>query len=241
MSTEELNTKIEISEAAIELYLEDKYSIPALTKKTGKSASEIYALFPNKKSILRFYYPSLIIRYRAMAGEINDFDSYSISEKLSNFMFTLFDMMNERRKFVEETFEKYESNCTSESNFQGEINELFQNFFTTDGNIAVSAGFFMGNWFYSSLTTQFLFMVKFWLKDDSEGKERTFALVDKITSFIEEVVYSKIADKGFDLFKYSINAFGFNQQVRDFNDWVSSWFKSEPDVEVEITDEEALD
>lgn len=240
MDTEKLNTKIEISEAAIDLYKEDKFSIPNLTQKTGKSASEIYTLFPNKKSILKFYYPSLVIRYRAMISEIDDFDSYSISEKLSNFAFTLFDMMDECRAFVEDTFVKFEWSCTSTSDFQVEIKTLFKDFFTSDGNIATSAGFFIGDWFYASLKTQYLFLFKYWLEDDSDGYDRTFALTDKINGFIEELVYSEIVDKGFDLAKYTLNAFRFSKKVEDFNEWVSSWFEDEPDevIEIEIEDEE---
>jgi len=240
MNTEKLNLKIELTEAAIDLYIEDKFTIPNLTSKTGKTASEIYSLFPNKNAILKFYYPSLIVRYQAMISEIDDFDSYSISEKLSNFAFTLFDMMDERREFVEDTFDKYVWTCSSKSEFQKLIKSLFKDFFTSDGKIATSAGFFMGDLFYSSLKTQFLFLIKFWLDDNSEGRERTFALTDKITGFIEELVYSKIVDKGFDLAKFSMSAFGFNKQVEDFNDWVSSWFKEEPDeeVEIDIEDEE---
>jgi hypothetical protein len=241
MKTEELNNKIELTEAAIDLYIEDKFTIPNLTKETGKTASEIYTLFPNKNSILKFYYPSLVIRYRAMISEIDDFDSYSISEKLSNFMFTLFDMMDERREFVENTFEKYEWKCISKSEFQKEIKSLFKDFFTSDGNIATSAGFFIGDWFYASLKTQFLFLIKFWLEDESDGRERTFALTDKITGFIEELVYSRIVDKGFDLTKYSLSVFGFSKQMEDFNDWVSSWFEDEVEVEVDINDEEESD
>jgi len=240
MNTEKLNLKIELTEAAIDLYIEDKFTIPNLTSKTGKTASEIYSLFPNKNAILKFYYPSLIVRYQAMISEIDDFDSYSISEKLSNFAFTLFDMMDERREFVEDTFDKYVWTCSSKSEFQKLIKSLFKDFFTSDGKIATSAGFFMGDLFYSSLKIQFLSLIKFWLDDNSEGRERTFALTDKITGFIEELIYSKIVDKGFDLAKYSMSAFGFNKQVEDFNDWVSSWFKEEPDeeVEIDIEDEE---
>ena len=240
MNTEKLNLKIELTEAAIDLYIEDKFTIPNLASKTGKTASEIYSLFPNKNAILKFYYPSLIVRYQAMISEIDDFDSYSISEKLSNFAFTLFDMMDERREFVEDTFDKYVWTCSSKSEFQKLIKSLFKDFFTSDGKIATSAGFFMGDLFYSSLKIQFLSLIKFWLDDNSEGRERTFALTDKITGFIEELIYSKIVDKGFDLAKYSMSAFGFNKQVEDFNDWVSSWFKEEPDeeVEIDIEDEE---
>lgn len=240
MNIEELNLKIELTEAAIDLYVDDKFTISNLTEKTEKSASEIYSLFPNKDAILKFYYPSLVIRYQAMISEIEDFKSYSISEKLSNFAFTLFDMMDERREFVEDTFETYEWNCSSHSEFQTEITDLFKEFFTTDGNISTSAGFFMGNWFYSSLKTQYLFLIKFWMEDDSDDRERTFALTDKITGFIEELVYSKVVDKGFDLAKYSMSVFGFNKQVKDFNDWVSGWCEEEDDIEIDIEDEDDI-
>lgn len=240
MDTQKLNAKIELTEAAIDLYIDNSFTIPNLTKETGKTASEIYTLFPNKKAILKFYYPSLVIRYQAMISEIKDFESYSISEKLSNFAFTLFDLMDERREFVEETFMKYEWSCSTKSDFKHEIHYLFKDFFTSDGDIATSAGFFIGDWFYASLKTQYLYLIKFWLEDDSDDRERTFALTDKITGFIEELVYSKVVDKGFDLAKYSLSAFGFNKQVEDFNDWVSSWFEEEPEeeVEIEIEDEE---
>lgn len=240
MDTEKINLKIELTEAAIDLYIENKFTIANLANKTGKNASEIYSVFPNKKAILEFYYPSLVIRYQAMISEIDDFDSYSISEKLSNFAFTLFDMMGERRVFVEDTFEKYVWHCSSKSEFKQEIRTLFKDFFTSDGNISTSAGFFIGNLFYNSLATQFLYLIKFWLEDESEDRERTIALTDKITGFIEELVYSKIVDKGFDLAKYSLSAFGLSKQVEDFNEWVSSWFEEETDeeVEIDIEDEE---
>ncbi|MEX0845105.1 MAG: hypothetical protein WD022_07470 [Balneolaceae bacterium] len=238
MTTEEINIKLELSETAIGLYLEDKYSIFNLAEETGKTASEIYVLFPNKKSILQFYYSSLVLRYRAMISEIEDFESYSISEKLSNFAFTLFDMMEERRVFVKRTFEEMEFQSCSTTDFQKEMKDVIDDFFSADKNIAASASLLMGDIFYSFLKTQYLYLIKFWLNDNSKGRERTFALTDKITGFIEELVYSKIIDKGFDLAKYSLSAFGFNKQVEDFNDWVSSWFEDEPEAEVEIEDEE---
>lgn len=226
MNTEELNSKIELTETAIGLYLEDGFSIPALSEKSGKSASQIYTLFPNKKAILKFYYPSLIYKYRAMVNEIDDFQNYTIGEKLSNFMYTLMDMMDERKSFVEKTFVKYEWNCSENSEFQQEVKDLFNDFFTTDGNIATSAGFLIGDLFYSALKSQYLYLIKFWIQDDSDGGERTYALIDKMTGLIEELVYSKIVDKGFDLFKYIINTTGLRDQLDDLNQWASHWFET---------------
>ncbi|MEX0721338.1 MAG: hypothetical protein WD059_11760 [Balneolaceae bacterium] len=233
MTAQEINTKIEITEAAIELYVDGNYSIPNLTQKTGKTASEIYALFPSKKAIIQFYYPALVIRYRAMVAEIPDFESYTISEKLSNFIFTAFDMMNEQFHFVEKTYHDMEFSTFSETEFQKEVKLLFKDFFLTDPNIAVSAAFVMGDYFYAFLRTEYLFLIKYWLNDDSEAKERTLALTDKFTGFIEEVVYSKVVDKGFDLFKYAMSSAGFANKIPVVGSWISQWFDEEEEKEDE--------
>lgn len=231
MTAEQINDKIEFCESAIDLMLtKSSFTIAQLSEATGKTASQIYSLFPNKKAILKYYYPSIVIRYSSMIEEIEDFDSYSISEKLSNFIFTSFDMLDDRKEFVEDTFEKmvFKKGCNSE--FHHEVTALFKHFFTTDGRIAVSAGFVMKDYFYEFIAKEYLHIVKFWLEDDSDGKERSFALTDKLTGFVEEVVYNKVLDKGFDLAKYLISHAGLAKNIPLFGEWIESWFK---DNEVE--------
>ncbi len=234
MSAEKINTKIEITWAAVELYSEkQKLSIPDLVDKTGLSASEIYSYFPNKKSILSFYYPALIYQYWAMIEEIEDFENYSISEKFSNFIYTLFDMLTDSEAFVKETLGKHVFNKGSRSDFHQETAALFKEFLTSDGNIAVSAGFFMKDYFYSMLASQYLFLVRFWLNDTSDQKENTLALVDKLTSLFEETVYNKTIDKGFDLVKYMFGTIGIGNDVPFFGDCMNDLFSEKNNKEEE--------
>ena len=226
MNAEQINDKIELCESAIDLTLsEGSFTIAQLSEATDKTASQIYSLFPNKKAILEYYYPSLVIRYSAMIEEIEDFELYTISEKLSNFIFTTFDMMEDRREFVEDTFEKmvFMKGCNSE--FHQEVTALFKHFFTTDGRIAVSAGFVMKDYFYGFIAREYL---------DSDGKERSFALTDKLTGFVEEAEYNKVIDKGFDLAKYLISHAGLAENIPLFGEWITSWFN---DNEEENKDE----
>ena len=62
----------------------------------------------------------------------------------------------------------------------------------------------MGDIFYKTLSSQFLFLIQYWLKDSSKDKDRTLALADKLSSFFEEIVYNKTIDKGFDLLKFIV-------------------------------------
>ena len=240
MTAEDINTKIDITWKAVGLYEEKgDFTIPELIDATGLTASQIYSYFPNKKAILNYYYPALVFQYWAMIEEIEDFESYSLSEKLSNFIYTLFDMLNENPEFVESTYGNLVLSKGSKSGFHQEAKEVFKHFFTTDGDIAVIAAFFMKDLFYSFITTQYLFLVKFWVEDNSDGKERSLALTDKFTAFVQEVSYNKVVDKGFDLVKYLFGSAKIADGFPVFGDWISEFFNddkkdSEEEVEVEV-------
>ncbi|MEO1023869.1 MAG: hypothetical protein AAFW89_15095 [Bacteroidota bacterium] len=227
MTTEQINQKIVLTEAAVKLNQEGTFTIPRLAKDTGLTASDIYRLFPNKKAILRFYYPSLVIRYRAMIEEIEDFETYTISEKLSNFMFTLFDLMMEQREFVDDTFDTMVFKSGKKTPFHKEVQALFTEFFTTDPNIAVSAGFLMKDYFYGFIRDEYLHVIKFWLNDGSHGYEKSMALTDKLTGFVEELIYNKTIDKGFDLFKYLLGSAGLGRKIPIVGNWITEFFEGE--------------
>ena len=240
MEAQDINKKIDITWAAVDIYIEQgRVSIPDLVNVTKTSASEIYVLFPNKKAILAYFYPALIYQYWAMIGEIDGFEDFSVSEKFSNFIYTSFDMMSEKLPFVEKTFTDYAFSLTGDTDFSIEVTALFKDFLTSDGNIAVSAAFFMNNLFYQALTTQYLLMVKYWVKDESENKDRSLALADKLTALFEEIVYNKSVDKTFDLAKFI-----FGSKSMNFDDWFPKWDFCQKDediedeeIEIEVTEE----
>jgi hypothetical protein len=239
MSAEKINTKIEITWKAIELYEENgKVSIPKLVDATGKTASEIYDVFPNKKAILSFYYPALIYQYWAMIEEIEGFEEYEISEKFSNFIYTMFDMLSEHSSFVNDTYSKMIFRPGNNSTFHKEVKALFKEFLTTDADIAVSAGFFMKEYYYSILASQYLFLIKFWLSDESENKERTLALTDKLTSLYQELVYNKTFDKGFDLLKFVFGDIGVGKDIPVFGDCITDLFGKKETEEKKKEDDE---
>ena len=239
MTAEQINSKIDITWKAVELYeSKGKVSIPDLVDATGMTATEIYSVFPTKKAILSFYYPALVYQYWVMIEEIEDFEDYSISEKFSNFIYTLFDMMSENSIFIDDTFNKYVFHQGSRSEFHNEVKALFKEFLTTDGEIAVSAGFFMKDYFYSLLASQYLFLVNFWRKDESENKERTLALSDKLTSLFEEAVYNKALDKTFDLAKYIFGSIGIGKDIPFVGDCLTDIFGEKEEEKEKDTENE---
>lgn len=201
---EKFEMKIAIADAATDLYIEGdgKFLIKDIAKEVNIDPAEVFNYFPNKKSILQFYYASLVIRYEMMIDEIDDFDSYTISEKFSNFAFATFDMLHEKESFVEATFHELILCSFSKTDFEKEIERLINQFLEDDQRLSVGSALVLNKYFYTFLRRQYLELVRFWLNDTSKDKELTMQLTDKLTNFFQELMYNAILDKGFDLAKF---------------------------------------
>ncbi len=201
---ETFETKFAISDIATDLYIQGdgQFLIKDIAKKIDITPAEVFNYFPNKKSILEFYYASLIIRYEMMIDEIDDFDSYTLSEKLSNFAFTTFDMLQEKETFVEATLSDNILNSFTKTDFEKEIERLIKKFLENDDHIAISSTLVLNSYSYTFLRRQYLELLRFWLNDSSENKELTMELTDKATAVFQELMYNPVLDKSFDLVKF---------------------------------------
>lgn len=198
--------KFKIADAATDLYAEnERFLIKDVAERVELEPAEIFNYFPNKKAILEFYYASLVFRYEMMIDEIENFESYTLSEKLSNFAFSSFDMLQEKQAFVEATFEKLILQSFTKTDYEKEIERLIRQFLEKDPNISMSSTLVLHSYFYAFLRWQYLELIKFWLNDDSEGHELTLELTDKLTNVLQELMYNAILDKGFDLAKFAVN------------------------------------
>lgn len=208
-------TKYKITETAVELYKEhgDSFTFKQIAQKTDLDVADIFDYFPDKRAVLQFYYESLIIRYRLMLEEIDDFNDYLLAEKLSNFVFTSFDLMQEQGNFVELTFNEIILCPYSRTPFEKRVENLLKDFFVDDPRISASSSFLLSRCLYSVLTKKYLRLVVFWLNDDSDGKELSMELTDKYTAFLQEIMYSAALDKGMELVKFAFSNKIFSRNI----------------------------
>lgn len=201
---ETFEMKFVIADAAADLFVEgdEEFLIKDVARKIDVDPAEIFDYFPNKDAILEFYYASLVIRYEMMIEEIDDFESYTLSEKFSNFAFTSFDMLREKEAFIEATFEKSILLSFSKTDFEKEVERLIKRFLENDSQVSITSTLVLNDYAYSFLRRQYLELVRFWLNDTSEDKELTMELTDKLTGVLEEMVYNPVLDKSFDLLKF---------------------------------------
>lgn len=196
--------KYNIADAATDLYIEGDghFLIKDVAKRVDLDPAEIFNYFPNKKSILQFYYASLIIRYEIMVEEIEEFRSYTISEKLSNFAFSSFDMFREKKAFVDATFKELIIHSYNKTDYEKEVERLIKQFLESDERISISSTLVLNPFFYAFLRRQYLELFRFWLNDSSDGQELTMELTDKLTGILQELIYNTVLDKSFDLLKF---------------------------------------
>ena len=201
---ETFEMKFAMADVATDLYIQGdgRFYIKDIAKEVDITPAEVFNYFPNKKSILEFYYASLIIRYEMMINEIDGFNSYTLSEKLSNFAFTSFDMLQEKEAFVEATLSDYVLNSFTKTDFEKELERIIKQFLQNDDHISISSTLVLNSYSYAFLRRQFLELLRFWINDTSEDKELSMELTDKATAVLEELMYNPVIDKSFDLAKF---------------------------------------
>ena len=197
-SANQLAQKQKIVEAAIDLFIDDRanYTTANLARKTRIKKADILRLFPSRSAILKYFYPLCVLRYRAMIEEIEEYGDWSADEKLANFAYAMFDMLQEQREFVEEHFVEEIFRASGTSQFQRAAESLFAEILADTCAPEQLASFF---------AKEYLHVVRFWLADDSPDSERTMALVDKIVAFFAQALRSnELFYAGGDLFKYLV-------------------------------------
>lgn len=204
---EELQKRDRIVEAALDIYVNESapFTLKNIAKKARVKEAEIYSYFPNKAAILKDFYTQIVPLYKAMIKEIEGFEQYDLSEKLSNFVYSSLDMMQEQRDFVEKTFDDFVLNPDQKSEFQNQVEKLVEEFVNEDPKVSGSNQYLLNSITYSILSKEYLYLIRFWIRDESPGSEKTMALTDKLTSFLNEILYSAVLDKGFDLGRFLIS------------------------------------
>ncbi|TVR17370.1 MAG: hypothetical protein EA391_05040 [Balneolaceae bacterium] len=196
--------KRKISEAAaMRAAVNRFFSISSLAAKAGVKESEIDELFKTRNEILEYYYESRISAYREQREMIDDYSQFTLSEKLSNLFLMLIELLSEDKQFVEKTYSQLVVNKTfCRSGFRHELIAELNQIFSDDEKVSTTCRPFLNKYSYNFIFTQFHGLVWFWLSDKSPHQENTLALIDKWSALIEEICYSKITDKSFDLLKF---------------------------------------
>ena len=138
----------------------------------------------------------------------NEFDQYSVNEKLLGFYFTWVELIKEYREFIIYTFH----NVRFHEIYPSEFDYLKKYFEEVIGQLIVegmnSGEIAVRPWITDKykylLWSQPIMIIRFWSKDTSENFESTDALIEKTVNFSFDLMRSNSLDSFIDLAKFHI-------------------------------------
>ena len=199
MKLDNLNKKL-IVENSIEIYLDDagKFNLNSVAKKLKVKRTEIYKFFKTKNQILSYFYQNAFENYKELTKKIENYENFNLEEKLGNLIYTHLEIFQNEKEFVDETFDKIIFNSNSKTNFQKSLEEQVSDILKdSEGDISMINSKIISNF----IVKEVFYLIKFWLKDESENYEETMELTDKILSFASEILMNQIVSKGIILLK----------------------------------------
>lgn len=208
--------KIRISKSGANLYLKNpRFSMTALANEAELETEKIYDFFANRRDVLNFFYEGLILEYQESVRAIKKYQEFTLSEKLSNLALTIIDLMDPYRDFIQKTYKDLVMCSQRENSFDKLFRLELKTIYESDSNQSRLSSLFNRNFLYKAGTFNFHLLIRFWLNDKSVANQKTMELADKWTAFVEEVHYSSILDRGFDVAKFIFYNSPFSNRSKD--------------------------
>ena len=196
-------------EAAVELFDEKGFSratMREISDRAGLSAGTIYKYFPNKDKIFHAYFDDKVDELIEVLKEIEDFDSYSLKEKLQSLIETQLELFTPDRDFVQMAFrallDSPLKSFTEMRPTREKVIDLVRRYLST----AVEAGEISPQPFERFLTHVFWdyrnLILIYWLRDDTPSFTNTSRLIDISLDIYTEVIKSGLVTKTADILTF---------------------------------------
>lgn len=187
----------------------------ALAEAAEIKPEKIYDYYSNRRDVLDFFYEGLILEYKESIQSIDKYAEFTLSEKLSNLALTLIDLMDLYREFVRQTYNDRVVCSSRKTVFEKLFRQQLKVIYESDTNQSRLSAALNRAPLYKAGTYNFHLLIQFWLRDKSAGNQKTMELVDKWTAFVEELHYSSILDRGFDVAKFIFYNSPFSNTTKD--------------------------
>lgn len=171
----------------------------------GFKEEAFYATFASFGKVEGELWASLVTdAVNQLTGE-KDFAEQGARPRLLGFYFTFLEIARANRSFLLLRFPGLPKALAC-SRLRG-MEEKFAEFSRETARIGEKTGEIAGrgkvtSWFPRITWGQFIFLLDFYLKDESEAFERTDALVEKSTRLLFDAAGEQVIDSAFDLFRF---------------------------------------
>ena len=180
-------------------------SVHRFCEDNGISERDFYMAFPNLEAVEKHFWKNWLegIAGRVLSGK--EWDSFSAKERYLAFLFAFTGEALEQRSLLEQRFGKLTLLCSPTSldglknSFKDFAAEIIRHG-TDSGDIANRGS--LGNLYPEVLYVHWRSVLEYFLKDESQGFERTDAFIEKTVEFAFDLLRTQAIDSAADLARF---------------------------------------
>lgn len=158
-------------------------SVYVFAKKNKMTEEEFYRFFGSFDAIEQHLWTNFAVRTIAEIKTQEVWGQYSSREKALSFFYSFFELLKSSRSFAVYSIKKQPKSFTTPVIFTG-MKDVFENFcndLITEGleSNELSERKFFSNRYKDALWVQLVFVLNFWINDNSTGFEKTDEAIEK--------------------------------------------------------------
>lgn len=205
-------TAVELVQAYMAATLENgllKESVYAFCKDNGWEESDFYKHFGSMKSLQKHIWVAFFNQTQERISKDKNFKGYSGRDRLLSFFYTFFELLALNRSYVLIALDGRDRSLSQLGQLSGLRSEMrsFAKQLLEDQDAQEKAGMkkFRPEVFAESVWIQTLFLLRFWMRDDSASFEKTDMAIEKSVQTLFDIVdytpLERVVDFGKFLFK----------------------------------------
>ena len=185
---------------------EEPKNVYSFCKKHGIEESDFYSFFGSFDSVKKAIWIKFFENAVTTIEKDATYENYTDKNKLLTLFFTLFEVMTLNRSYILFSLQENKDglkNLKNLKNFRNLFKDYIVNIIqssSSESNDRISRVtqpvFSEGAWL------QFLFLLKFWMDDNSKGFDKTDVLIEKSVNTVVDLLDTKPLESLFDLGKF---------------------------------------
>jgi hypothetical protein len=193
-------------------------SIYSFVKGLDLTEAEFYDVFASFDAIEKATWVELVIETIDTIRQQEVWAEYSSRDKMLSFFYSFTELLKKQRSFVVYTLKHHHSNFSTPECLIS-TRQVFENFAEEIINDGLESGELASRPFFSkrykdALWTQFLFITRFWINDDSQGFEKTDEAIEKGINVTFDLFERSPIDNLFEYGKFLSRNGAFKQRMR---------------------------
>ncbi len=183
-------------------------SVHQFCSEVGIKEQDFYQHFGSFRGVQKAIWEDLIMETIQLLDADKKYATFGVREKLLSFYYTHLEVLTRTRSFILLCFEKRHRKL-SEPQFLG----LYKRRFIDYIKLLIAEGLetgemanrkYLSDHYHHGFWVQLLFILKFWIEDDSVGFEKTDAAVEKAVTLSFDLIRTGPLESMFDLAKFVV-------------------------------------